>query len=135
MAGLVWSVPPTQAFGELADAYETAIRRGIWMIANKWAPQIEAWMKANAPWFPGDGWDGGRVVPLPPGYTTTGNARQALYTEVHNATASMVEIILAHGVEYGLWLEVRHQGRWAIITPALDYFAVRIWRDVARMMS
>lgn len=118
MAGIMWTVPPEQAFPELTRAYVQAVQHGIHAIAQRWAPEIENYMRANAPWT-----------------DRTGNARQALYTAVEQVAGQMVTIILAHGVEYGIYLELSNAGRYAIVNPSLDYFAPRIWADVRRMLS
>lgn len=112
-----WSNPPAQAWEGLAREYVAAIRRGVRTIADRYAPEIEAWMKSNASWT-----------------DRTGNARQTLNTDVHNLTADMVEIMLAHGVEYGIFLELANAGNYAVIAPALDVFGPRIWADVQAMM-
>ena len=118
MSGVTWSVTPEQAFGELTAAYIAAIRRGVRAIAQRRAPEIEAWMKQNAVW-----------------QDRTGNARQTLNTEVEQVTADMVHIVLAHGVEYGQYLELSHGGRFSVISPALDYWSPIIWQDVQTMLS
>lgn len=115
--GIVWNIPPEQAWGDLAEAYVSALHRGVLAIAQRWAPEVENWMKDNAPWT-----------------DRTGNARQSLYTAVRQVANQMVEVILSHGMDYGIYLELRHQGRYAIINPALDYFAPRIWADVQAML-
>ena len=125
--GFRWTAPAERAFNELADAYINAIHGGVAAIAQKWAPIIENWMKRNAPWT-----------------DRTANARQGLYTEVQECINQMVSIILAHGVDYGIYLEgwdprnnreMKNAGRWAVVNPAIDYFAPRIWADVRRMLS
>lgn len=65
----------------------------------------------------------------------TGNARQSLNAEVEDMAMDMVEIVLSHGVEYGIYLELSHGGAYAIIAPAVDVFAPRIWADVRAMLS
>jgi hypothetical protein len=117
-SGLRWTVTPQRAWSDLAANYRRRVERGIHAIALRWAPEISNWMKANAVWT-----------------DRTGNARQALYTEVNYVAGQMTEIILEHGVEYGIWLEIANAGRFAIISPALDYFGPRIWQDVRRMLS
>lgn len=50
----------------------------------------------------------------------TGNARQGLRVfPIHETGRST--IVVAHGVPYGIWLEVRFSGRYAIIGPTLIY--------------
>ena len=116
--GYTWVVGPEQAFGELAEEYTRAIHRSVRAIADRWAPEIQNWMKENAPWT-----------------DRTGNARQGLYTEVQDVANVMVSIILSHGVDYGLFLEVSNQGRYAIINPAIDHFGPKVWADVKRIMA
>ncbi len=113
-----WTRPPTEAWPEMAEAYVHEIRRAVRMLADRYAPEIEAYMKANAVWI-----------------DRTGNARQRLYTEVSDVALDMIDIILSHGVEYGIYLELANQGRFAIIGPTLDIFAPRIWRDVVALLS
>ena len=115
---VTWQVPPEQALPDLAEAYASAIHKGVLAIAQRWAPQIANWMKQNAPWE-----------------DRTSHARQTLYTEVTDVTNQMVSLTLSHGVYYGIFLEVNNAGRYAIINPALDHFAPLIWADVQRMLS
>lgn len=112
-----WEVPPDRAFDELASWYTDAIRSAILQLAQQRAPQIEAWMKANARWT-----------------DRTGNARQTLTAEAELLGMDAVQITLAHGVDYGIFLELAHGGRWAVIGPALDFFAPRIWADVQALL-
>lgn len=116
--GFHWEQPPEKAMSELTEAYVAAIHRGVLAIAKRYAPEIENWMKGGAPWT-----------------DRTGNARQTLYTEVNQVVQSMVELILSHGVEYGVYLELNNAGKYAIIDPAIDHFAPRLWSEVVRMLS
>jgi hypothetical protein len=116
--GVTWTKTPEDAWGELATAYASEIHKGVYAICQYYAAQAANWMKANAPWT-----------------DRTSNARQALYTEVEQVVNQMVALILSHGVEYGIFLETLNAGRYAIIGPALDHFAVLIWRDVRQMLG
>jgi len=116
--GMVWTNPPSEAWPAMAGRYRRAIETGIFRIAQRWAPEIEQWMRDNAPWT-----------------DRTSNARQSLYTDVNFAVGEMVELIMAHGVEYGIYLELSNAGTYAIINPALDHFAPLIWQDVVRLLS
>lgn len=115
--GIRWNPSPSQAWGDLSGAYAQAIRRGVRAIADRYAPEIEAYMKANAIWT-----------------DRTGNARQSLSAEVEDATRDMVQIILAHGVDYGIFLELANGGAYQIIAPTIDVFGPRIWADVRAML-
>lgn len=112
-----WDVTPDMAFMQLTDAYIAAIQRGVRAIANRYAPEIESHMKAHALWV-----------------DRTGNARQTLHTAVEELSLDMVEIILSHGVDYGIYLELSNAGRFAIIAPTIDVFGPRIWADVQAML-
>lgn len=50
----------------------------------------------------------------------TGSARQRLNAYV-SAMADGYRITLAHGVEYGIWLELAHGKKYAIIPEAINY--------------
>lgn len=116
-SGFVWKTPPSAVFPLGAVAYIEAVRKGIKAIVQKYAPEVQNWMRANAGWT-----------------DRTGNARQALHTEVE-ALTDQIALYLAHGMTYGVHLELRNSGRYAIIGPALDEFAPKIWADVSRMMG
>ena len=127
--GIVWQVTPDQAFTELVDAYENEIHDAIKQIADRYAPDIEAWMKSNAPWT-----------------DRTSNARQSLKAEVLEDFAfNLVTIFLSYGatigsselgeLDYGIFLELSNGGRYAIISPALDEFGPKIWADVQRLFK
>jgi hypothetical protein len=78
------------------------------------APQIQSDMRANAPWK-----------------DQTGNARNGLFTTVKVAT-NRVDIVLYHSVPYGIWLELRWSGKYAIITPSLASWGPRYFALLAK---
>lgn len=50
----------------------------------------------------------------------TGQARQRLHGYVGDIPEGY-RITLAHGVDYGLWLELAHEKRFAIIPQSIEY--------------
>jgi len=64
--------------------------------------RTEGWMRDNAPW-----------------QDVTGNARNGLRARADTGGASKV-IWVYHTVPYGIWLEVRWDGRFAIIAPTIS---------------
>lgn len=85
------------------DVYADKVFNAIVQVGNYWAAVVETYAKQNAPWT-----------------DRSGNARQALHAFVVEVPAEqLVHLYLSHGVEYGLWLEIRWQGRYAIIWPTL----------------
>lgn len=91
------------------------IKRAMVAAARRSAPQIEGWMRSNAKWI-----------------DRTGNARSGLGAEVQVST-NTVAIVLFHSVPYGIWLEVRWSGRYAIIEPAIIEWAPKYVDMVARL--
>lgn len=73
-------------------------------IAEYYAPKIEADAKANAPWT-----------------DRTANARQTLAGVVIDFD-DQTWIVLRHGMPYGIHLETRWQGRYAIIERTLQSY-------------
>jgi hypothetical protein len=84
----------------------------------KRAADMEAWAKDNAPWT-----------------DRTGAARRELHTEVEENPGTIGTIVIAHGVEHGLWLEIAYGGRWAIITRTIDHWGPVLWKDMQNMVN
>ena len=81
------------------DRAEAAIR----MYAETGAQKLQTEAKNNAPWT-----------------DRTGRARQGLNSYV-SAVANGYRIALAHGVSYGIWLELAHEKRFSIIPQTIEY--------------
>lgn len=114
--GFRWDRRPDQVFPAGAENYAQRARVALRALAAYYAPQIETWLKANAPWT-----------------DRTGNARQSLYAEVLDLTNAMA-IQFDHGVSYGIYLEFANTGRYAIIGPALDHWTPIIGAAVQRLL-
>lgn len=70
----------------------------------------------------------------------TGNARSGLHTEFSvQATASGSnkewQLILAHSVYYGIYLETRWSGRYAIIEPTVNVIAPLLFNRLSETFS
>ena len=84
-----------------------------------WAPQVQDYARTNAPWT-----------------DRTGNARQGLKADPDIAPP-VYGIDLYHRVPYGIWLEVRWSGRYAIILPTIRVMGRAVMasaRDILRRM-
>jgi hypothetical protein len=110
-----WEQPPT-IWIDGTEAYIRAVWNAIYAVCQKRAPEIQNWMRSNAPWT-----------------DRTGNARQGLNTQVEGSPDE-IALIFAHGVFYGIFLELRNSGRFAVVNPALDYWGPIIWQDVLAVM-
>lgn len=76
--------------------------------AYELAPEMVAYAKFNAPWS-----------------DRTGLAREGLDIEVYEEFGFIV-VDLFHTVDYGLWLEVIQNGRFATVMPTLETFAAEL---------
>lgn len=74
--------------------------------------EMEKYMKDNAPWK-----------------DRTGTARQKLHASLIVSDKKMT-IQLGHGVEYGVYLEYAHGGKYAILRPTADLYKDRIVNEI-----
>lgn len=85
-------------------------------VADYFQPILESYAKENASWE-----------------DRTGNARQSLHAWVEDLSKDVVALYLAHGMEYGVYLELRWGGKYAILLPTFEahYQAItRMLREV-----
>ena len=90
----------------------------VLMYAATKASEIESKMKINRPWT-----------------DRTGLAKARLSAKVSQPSSNLVRITLAHGVEYGIWLELAHGKNYAIIAPTVNEEGPRIVSDLNNLMS
>lgn len=90
-----------------------AIDAGVDLAFDVEERRAESAMRANAPWT-----------------DRTGNARNGLMAK-HDKTPMVIHTLtLFHTMPYGLWLEVRWSGRFAIIGPTLLHTAPELARNL-----
>ena len=82
------------------------------------ASELQAKMKMNRPWT-----------------DRTGMAKALLSAKVSQPSPNLVRITLAHGVDYGIWLELAHEKNYAIIAPTVRDEGPRIVSDLDNLMS
>lgn len=97
------------------DKLDQHVQRAMVAAANFTAPQIEQYMRANASWT-----------------DRTGAARSGLRAQVQTSP-NKVAIIMFHSVPYGVWLEVRWGGKYAILEPALAWGGPVFVATIARL--
>ncbi len=78
---------------------------------------VEEYARSNAPWE-----------------DRTGNARAGLEANVSNGGGD-VTMTLGHTVEYGLWLEVIQNGKFATIMPTLEAKAPQVMADAVAKIA
>jgi len=90
----------------------------ILMYAATKASELQAKMKVNRPWT-----------------DRTNMAKATLNAKVSQPETNIVRITLAHGVDYGIWLELAHGKNYAIIAPTVREEGPRIVSDLNNLMS
>lgn len=85
------------------DDYGRKIHQAAYDIADYFAPVLETYAKENAVWT-----------------DRTANARQTLRGWADELGNDAAVLYLAHGMEYGKWLELRWSGRYAILWPTIE---------------
>lgn len=90
----------------------------VLMYAATKASELQAKMKLNRPWT-----------------DRTGMAKALLNAKVSQPNQNTVRITLAHGVDYGIWLELAHGKNYAIIAPTVREEGPRIVEDLNNLMA
>ncbi len=104
---------PREVWGSKIGAFKRQLRDGIILVLELYAPQIEADMKSNAPWT-----------------DQTANARQTLQCFVYEEREGVLVLVAKQEMEYGVWLELKNGGRFAIVIPTLEQYYGQIWQSV-----
>lgn len=112
-----WTVPPSQAFSK--SIYIDGLRAAVKLALDEWAPQIEAYAKRNARWT-----------------DRTANARQTLaaFTFV-SADGNWVVLVMKQQMDYGVFLELRNGGRYAIVMESLELHYSSVWNRVRQVVQ
>lgn len=100
------------------DKMSTKLGALILMYAATKASKIESAMKQNRPWT-----------------DRTGLAKATLRAKVSQPSKNIVRITLAHGVDYGIWLELAHGKNYAIIAPTIRDEGPRVISELGDIMS
>lgn len=106
----------TELFDNL-DTGDATVQRKIRSVMEYQAPKVEAHMKFNAPWT-----------------DRTGNARQGLATQAFEEGTNH-GIVLYHQVPYGIFLEVRWSGRYAIIEPTIEVMGPQVMASLQNILG
>lgn len=85
------------------------------MYSETEAKVLEGYAKENRPWT-----------------DRTGDARKRL-TGSTEPYETGIKIVLSHGVNYGIWLELAHEKRFAILEPTIRLKGSEVVRGLKRM--
>ena len=100
-AGMRWD--GTKEFEQGFERYMKRVHFAIQQVATYWAVVFESYAKEKAPWT-----------------DRTSNARQSLHAWTEDLSQDVVRLWLSHGMDYGLYLETKYAGQYAIIWPTIE---------------
>jgi hypothetical protein len=92
-----------QEFNQGITDYERRVNQAVYQVGQYWAAVFESHAKENAPWE-----------------DQTSNARASLHAFVEQLSDDTVRVYLSHGMDYGIYLETKWQGKYAIIWPTIE---------------
>ena len=98
---IAWSAPPA-AMAARADTWWTRVETNLVSEMQNAGELVRAYAVSSHPW-----------------QNRTGAAEAGLTVTV-TFNGSEIELSLAHGVDYGRWLETRWGGRWGVIPQAIS---------------
>lgn len=87
------------------------------MFGTTKATELETYMKENRKWT-----------------DRTGDARGRLAGRAYKSNTG-IRIELSHGVNYGLWLELAHEKKYAIIEPTVRLKSREVMEDFQDLLS
>ncbi len=93
-------------------ALPAAVQAEVLAALKPWEQDVTAMMAMGAPWT-----------------DRTGDARRNLHSW-SAALGTTIYFYVAHGVPYGIFLELSHQGRFAVLWPTLRGAAPHILADL-----
>lgn len=93
---------------------DTAVR----MYGETAALRLEGYAKKNAPWT-----------------DRTGDARKRLKATLSRKSSTVYRITLAHGVNYGVYLELAHNKKYATIAPTINHKSPEILKGLNQLLD
>lgn len=108
-----WTTPPAHAL--TVAPYQQHLTAHVTGVLQRWAASIQADMQTHAPW-----------------QDRSGLARRSLWAAVDAQTTGCLILRAGQGVPYGVYLEMGHAGRWAIVLPTLTHAYQPLWEDITR---
>lgn len=96
--------------------FDEKMRAGLLLITKQVAKNMERWAKNNAKWT-----------------DRTTNARKGLNADAKWENYIELVVRMSHKVDYGTWLELAHEKKYAILQPAIEKYKeefIREWENI-----
>ena len=93
------------------------LEAGLYGVMKMHDGNVQSYARNNAPWT-----------------DRTGNARNGLFAEAFQDTKGY-GIVLYHTMPYGIFLETRWSGRYAIIAPTIQVYGPRVMQTVNKLLA
>lgn len=100
------------------DSMGAKLGAELLMYSSTKAAQLQAIMKQRRPWT-----------------DRTGMAKATLNARVSRPSEDIIRITLAHGVSYGIDLELKHGKAYAIVGPTIDIEGPKVISELSGLMS
>lgn len=100
------------------EAYNDRTIAGLEIVSKSAAKQMEAYAKKNAKWT-----------------DRTGNARQKLTGDAYWVDPKTLETVIAHQMDYGVWLELAMGRKYAILEEALNNVAPDLLKAYEKLVG
>lgn len=100
------------------EAFNNRLRAALALDAQNIAANMEAWAKENAKWE-----------------DRTSNAREFLKSHVKWVRTDELMVSMSHHVEYGVYLELANERKYAILEEAIQKYApefIEGWKQIIR---
>lgn len=88
------------------------------IISHSASQQMQAYAQANAKWI-----------------DRTGNARQKLKGDAYWKNSKVLETVIVHQMDYGVWLELAMGKKYAILDEAMQSAAPELIRQYKRLVE
>jgi len=98
--------------------FPAKVERAIVAAVEYHATRAERYARTNAPWT-----------------DRTSNARNGLFVVTEHVPFKTHKLTLAHTVEYGIWLEVKQAGKYAIILPTIEKTGPEVMQTLSKLFS
>lgn len=121
MASKVISVDISEvmnAFSDIEKKFTPNDYSAITMLLETAAKKMEAWAKLNRPWT-----------------DRTGRARSGLLGYAYWENKEVVAAVISHSVDYGVFLELAHERRFAILEQAIEEHKEEILSSVQKVLK